>query len=314
MYSLRVIRDQDECEGAWRRSVPQESIWDLWEVRACFHRHFQRPSFFIAAEANAGLCGLLPLSWIEEAQCYGYFPGETWQGKTWLEQNRILAQDPDVFQGLFSQCPSAYHLRYLLPTDTVPEGAKAVDEIGYLFLPPQYNFDIENYFREFSHRTAKRLKRELAAIEELGVQYRYDDLSDFEFFVRMNIERFGTLSYFSDPRFLEGFRSLMGFLHERGWLRMTTVLVGGDVAAVDMGCIHRGAYTLLGGGTNAGFPGVAKLINLHHMRRGCEERLESVDFLCGDFKWKTLFHLTHRPLYLLSTVKRETDLKPGASV
>jgi hypothetical protein len=37
---------------------------------------------------------------------------------------------------------------------------------------------------------------------------------------------------------------------------------------------------------------------LHHLRRACDERLDCVDFLCGDFAWKPLFHLRPRPLFL----------------
>jgi hypothetical protein len=71
---------------------------------------------------------------------------------------------------------------------------------------------------------------------------------------------------------------------------------------VDMGCVYQGVYTLLAGGTNSRYLGVAKLINFHHMQRACEEKLKRVDFLCGDFNWKKLFHLTPRPLYLMTNI------------
>ena len=56
----------------------------------------------------------------------------------------------------------------------------------------------------------------------------------------------------------------------------------------------------------ADFPSVAKLINLHHMQRACRERLNLIDFLCGDFSWKKKFHLTENPLYLLSNYTTKT--------
>jgi hypothetical protein len=39
------------------------------------------------------------------------------------------------------------------------------------------------------------------------------------------------------------------------------------------------------------------VINFHHMTWACHQRLDLVDFLCGDFGWKERFHLTARPLY-----------------
>jgi len=311
MDGFRAVTDPDECQGAWKRAVPAEMVSDLWEVRDCFQRHFRRPAHFIVAEdgpTNGEVRGFLPLSWIEEVHCYGYFPGETWHGKTWLEQNRIVAADEDTLAELLGNCPGDYHLRYLIPRDYGDSDHQAVDEVGYLFLPPQYDYDMENYFQEFSHKSAKRIRRELDAFSASGVSYRHDELSDFDWLVELNVGRFGKDSYFYDLRFREGFRSLMHFLHDKGWLRLTALLIGGETAAVDIGCVYRGTYTLLAGGTHDGHPGVAKLINVHHMTRACQERFEAVDFLCGAFSWKQLFHLKPRPLYLLSSVPAEVSL------
>ena len=311
MVSFRVVTALEECREVWERAIPEETITDLWEVRECFQRHFRRPAYFIVAEAAGRICGLLPLSWIEESLCYGYFPGETWENKTWLEQNRVPIRGDALLADLLSYCPSPYHLRYLLPVDSIAENDHVIDETGYLFVPAHYDYDIENYFQQFSHRSAKRIKRELAAIEDRGVRYRRDDTGDFEHLVRLNLRRFGTSSYFHDRRFLQSFRSLMDLLNDGGWLRLTTLMIGGEPAAVDLGCIYRGVYTLLAGGTHGGSPGVAKLINVYHMRRACEERLRLVDFLCGDFSWKRLFHLTPRPLYLLSNAEVESHPPDG---
>jgi len=307
MCTTRVVTDLAECQALWRRVMPVEALTDLWEVRECFQRHFQRPASFVVAEDGDRVRGLLPLSWIEESNCFGCFPGETWEGKTWLEQNRVPADSPAVLASMLARCEAPYHLRYLLPPDGVAGGGVSgggavVDEIGYLFLPPRYGFELEAYFgQELSHKFAKKLKRDIRRIEELGVSYRLDELGDFDHLVRLNVERFGQRSYFADQRFRESFRDLMHLLHRWRCLRVTTVLIGGEPAAVDMGCVYRGVYTLVAGGTHGDYKGVAKLINVHHMQRACRERLRQVDFLCGDFCWKTLFRLTPRPLYLLST-------------
>ncbi len=307
---IRVITDLDECQTVWQAVIPNESITDLWEVRTCFQRHFKRPVKFIVAEDNNGICGMLPLSLIEELRCYGFFPGETWHGKTWLEQNRIYFRN-GAPQALLSRFNLPYHLRYISAHGSVPDSELRVDEIGYLFSPPQYEYDINNYFAEFSRKSIKQILRDIALLEKLGVTYRYDDMADFDLMIQLNISRFGAESYFYDTRFRDSFRSLAHFLHDNGWLRFTTVLIGKVPAAVDMGCIYSGVYTLLAGGTNNRFPGVAKLINLHHMQRACNERIQQVDFLCGDFNWKKLFHLTPRPLFLLTNLP--SDIPQPAS-
>jgi hypothetical protein len=301
IYGVRITTDLDECQAIWQAVIPGEHITDLWEVRSCFQQHYMRPLNFIVVEDDQGICGLLPLSLIEELRCYGYFPGEIWHGKTWLEQNRIYHRNGGP-QALLSCCNLPYHLNYLAVPESQTDGDLVVDEIGYLFSPPQYDYDIQNYFTEFSHKSIKQILREVAALESRGVSYRYDDLADFELMIQLNISRFGTNSYFYDRRFRESFRRLANFLHDKGWLRFTTVSIGHEPAAVDMGCLYKGEYTLLAGGTNPRFPGVAKLINLHHIQRACNERMHQVDFLCGDFNWKKLFHLSPRPLFMLSNL------------
>ena len=305
MCNIRITNDFEQCRDVWNRTVSRDTVWDLWEFRACFQEHYRRPACFISAEASNGLTEILPLSWIEESQRYGYFPGETWQNKTWLEQNRVPA-DNEKLGKMLEHCPGQYYLRYLLPPlESVSQNKLVVDEVGYLFRPSDYNYDMENYFQQFSKKSAKNIKREIASLQD-GASYRYDGISDFEHLVQLNIKNFGDQSYFYDPRFRESFRTLMHYLNEKGWLRITTVIINGDIAAIDIGCVYRGDYTLLGGGTNRDYPGVAKLINLHHMQRGCRERFNLIDFLCGDFSWKQKFHLTERPLYLLSNCSLET--------
>lgn len=309
MFDIRIVRDIEECRELWQRHIPPEVVSDLWEVRHCFHRHFGHTPYFIVAEDAGRSCGLMPLSRIEDRHILGYFPGETWAGKTWLEQNRLPVRDEAVLEAMLSRCHQPYQLRYLLPLDTVPTPRQTVDEIGYLFLPPKYHYDMENYFQEFSHKSAKRIRKEIAALQARAT-FRYDDPADFEHLVNLNLSRFGADSYYYDPRFREGFRDLMGFLRDKGWLRITTVVMDGEPAAVDLGCVYRGAYTVLAGGTHGGYPGVAKLINHRHMEFACEEKVSQVDFLCGDFSWKSLFHLTPRPLYLMSNLPVH-DVRPA---
>ncbi|MBN1456301.1 MAG: GNAT family N-acetyltransferase [Sedimentisphaerales bacterium] len=304
MYDIRIINDLEQCRDIWDRTIPQETVWDIWEFRACFQKHFQRPACFITAENSGGPVEILPLSWIEESQRYGYFPGETWQDKTWLEQNRIPS-DNAILCNMLDSCPGPYYLRYLLPSSgPVPQNNCVVDEIGYLFRPADYDYDIENYFQQFSKKSAKNIKREIASLQARAC-FRYDDISDFEHLIQLNVNNFGDSSYFYDRRFRESFREIMHYLNEKGWLNIITVIINSEIAAVDIGCVHQGDYTLLGGGTNRNYPGVAKLINLHHMQRGCREKFNLLDFLCGDFSWKQKFHLTARPLYLLSNCSSE---------
>lgn len=298
MIRIRTSEDIEECRRLWQKAWPAACLFDLWPVRACFHEHFDAPPLFLIAEEKGRIQGILPLSWIEEEDCFGYFPGETWQGRTWVEQNRIIFRGAAVFRELLAHMPGPACIRYLTG-ESLPKDADPVfeDEEGYLFIPGLYGHCFETYMGQFSGKSRKKLRRELAALEDRGVVFRHDDVRDLEQLFGMNRESFGEYSYFRDARFLNAFESLAAWLNDNGHLRVTTALIGGRIAAVDMGALLGATYTVLAGGTCSEFPGVAKLINFHHLEYACRNRLEVVDFLCGDFGWKRRFHLTPRRLY-----------------
>ena len=307
MAHISIVTDIRACRRLWEENLPPVGITDLWDVRDCFHRHYRRPVCFIVATDAQGICGLLPLSWIEEQGHFGFFPGETWQGKTWLERNHVLASSPTVLEDMLACCPGPFHLRYLLPLEFTPQNGFGIDELNYSFLPSTCDWQMENYFQVFSHRTSKRLRKEVDALEARGLTYRRDETSDYDLLVELNRQRFGESSYFHDPRFAGSLGDLVELLAARSWLRMTTISHADSAVAVDMGCLYGGVYSLLAGGTHADYPGIAKLINLHHLTRACHERYREVDFLCGDFSWKPLFHLTPRPFFLISDCARAPE-------
>jgi len=310
MIYIRILEDLDVCREIWENAQAVGNLFDLWPVRVCFATAFGRKPFFIVAEENGHIVGILPLSRMDDPESFGFFPGELWAGKTWLEQNRITAADTRVARALLDSVPGSMHLRYMSPCPLFSEiQPLELDEVGYLFLPGRYQYRFDAYLQEFKAKSRKKISRELAALTTPGVAYRYNDLADVEPFFRMNLEAFGGRSYFNDPRFLKSFEKMMAWLSAKGMLRITTVLIGGRIAAVDVGAVldtsRKGSiYTVLAGGTDPEFPGIAKLINFHHLEWACRMQLDSVDFLCGDFGWKERFHLTPRPLYQIRVPAR----------
>ena len=298
MITIRTSEDIEYGARIWEQVWPRRSIFDLWDVRARFASCFNNRPYFIVAEESGEIAGFLALSWIEESRSYGQFPGETWQAKTWLEQNKIPARSGQALEALLGSVPGELHLRYI-SADGLPEGSfpLAVDEVGYLFYPGRYDYRFDTYMKEFSTKSRKKMSREIDGLQSNGVSFRYDHQNDIEWMFRKNLESFGEFSYFKDPRFLASYEQLVAWLSDNKFLRVTTVLLGGEIAAVDIGTVWNRQYTVLAGGTNPEFPGVAKIINLHHLDWACRQRLTVVDFLCGDFGWKNRFHLTHRPLY-----------------
>ena len=304
MDSVRIFQDPDVCQKLWERFWPKACIFDLWPVRACFMKHYQRPPFFILADGGHRESRLLALSWIEEEGVFGHFPGETWQGKTWLEQNKITGTGRQSLQKLMNNLPEKCFIRYL-DGDFLPpwERPVSIDEIGYLFFPKQYNFSFENYKSEFSRKSRKKIEREINQLHAQKVEFRHNHMADISRMFEMNLLAFGEMSYFYDHRFFKAFVDLITFLDQNNLLRVTSVTIGGRLAAVDVGALWENTYTVIAGGTDPDFPGVAKLINFHHIEWACCQRLDVVDFLCGDFNWKSKFRLHPRPLYKICSTE-----------
>ncbi len=300
---LRVVSDITQCECLWNRFIGHDpmSIFDLWVVRDIFHSRYGHTPFFVLDEGSSGTRGFLPLSAIDEQGCYGFFPGETWHGQTWIERNRFYAESPSVLDGMTASLDGYFNLRYI-EAEKMPVGYEdfALDETGFLFCPPDYGYSYDTYLEVFPRKSLKKLMREVQEVGSPGVSFRFDELKDFDILVEMNVSLHGEDSYFSDPRFVSSFEGLLSWLAREGFLRITTVLIGGKVAAIDIGSLWKGQYTIFGGGVSHEFPGVAKLINFHHLETACRERHEFVDFLCGNFNWKERFRLKPRHTYKIA--------------
>ncbi len=348
---IAIIEDKATCERLWKHLYPRDNVFDLWEVREIFARHFGRKNCFVVHCAGKNqtispgknntpgitgneidindIDGVLPLSWIEEKNQYSFFPGETWKGRTWMEQNKIIAPDKAVMAQLLHGIPGNAEIRYLCPdhlkknseadgnNEGVPMPALSwnldIDETGYLFHPENHGIkevQYPGYLGLFAGKSRKKILAEIRGIEKKGVRFRYNDPEDVEIMFQFNRDNFGENGYFHDPRFLNAFRELAQMLHRENMLRVVTVLVDNEVAAVDMAAVWNHTCSFLAGGTSKAVPGIAKLINLHHIQWVCchEQRLgnmplediHTLDFLCGDFGWKERFHLSCRPLYKIT--------------
>ncbi len=298
MTNIRIVQDPVACRDLWERLWPQTGLFDLWPVRACFMNHYQRPPLFVTEEHPVDHPPLfMALAWIEEGGYFGHFPGETWQGKTWLEQNKLIGVAGREPEAIMEKVPGSVSIRYLDENYLFPATDPMVDEVGYLFIPAQYDFSFAAYRGSFPGKTRKKFDREIGRLQENSITWRHDDPADVERMMKLNLSAFGERSYFFDTRFLHGFIDLIAFLKQNNMLRITSILIGGRLAAVDVGALWNHTYTVLAGGTDPEFPGVAKLINFHHIEWACRQRLALVDFLCGDFAWKSRFRLQPRPLF-----------------
>lgn len=293
----RIVADLEECGLLWKTLLTPRYVSDLWEFRLCFHRHYKNTPYFIILEDEQGVCAMLPLCYVPEGDMFVFFPGETWKGRTWLERTPVYLRDPEYLAEAVSLCPDMTYLRYLELDGNFLPPEMDEDEIGYLLYPPVLEYDISQYYGRFTWKKLKAIKKEVSVFGTPQAVFHVNRLSDYDSLVRMNVENFGVHSYFHDTRFAEGFRDALHFLERRGWLRLVCLSVNGRAIAADLAALFQGSYVVFLGGTHPEHRGVAKAMNMHHIEYAFEQRVLRVDFLCGDFYWKKIWHLDPEPLY-----------------
>ena len=310
MNRKRVISDPLACERLWKACIPAYSVSDQWEFRMCFQRHFNNQTCFLVLEDSKGISGMLPLSHIQHLDMKSFFPGEIWNNKTWIERTQIYAREPGICEELLSLCQDRTFLRYMEISDENSSSQLELDEVGYVLYPTLLDYDMANFRQRFSNKKFKSILKTINTIMEMGGRFHVNRLEDFNLLVKMSIEKFGEESYLFDHRFRESFRDVMNYLRDKGWLRMISLELEGEIAAVDLGAVYNRTYTVFLGGVFSGLPGIAKVMNMHHIDYALQNRLFKLDFLCGDFHWKKLWHLDPEPLYKLIT----PDLEEKAGI
>ena len=297
MIERRVVTDPYRCEKLWKSFIPVRSVSDLWEFRMCFHHFYKNRFRFHVMEEKGNIYGILPLSHIDDLDIMTFFPGETWKNKTWLERTPIYAINHDILYRLLSDCTERTYLRYIeCDAEYLPDQVTS-DEIGYVIYPGQFNYDKENYRTRFSHKKFKSIMRDINTILDMGASFHINRIEDFELLVEMSIEQYGADSYLQDTRFRKSFREIIRFLNQKGCLRMVSMELEGRIMAVDVGAIYNGVYTIFLGGVFSRVPGLPKAMNMYHIDYALKNRIAKVDFLCGDFNWKKLWHFNEEPLF-----------------
>jgi len=299
MIARRVVTDPYLCEKLWKSIIPARSVSDLWEFRMCFQKYYKNRFSFLVMEERGNIYGILPLSCIDSLDIMTFFPGETWKDKTWLERTPVYAINHDILYRLLSDCTERTYLRYMEgDAEYIPDQLVS-DETGYVVYPGRLKYDKENYRARFSNKKYKSIMRDVNTIMDMGASFHLNRIEDFELLVEMSIERYGTDSYLQDTRFRESFRDIIRFLDQKGYLRMVSLELDGKTMAVDAGALYNGVYTIFLGGIFSRIPGLPKAMNMYHIDYALNNRAYKVDFLCGDFNWKKLWHLDEEPLFKL---------------
>lgn len=300
---LKIQRDPSVMETLWQQFSPNQSVFDLWEVRNAFLGGYgYQPLFVTLVEKGINFeetVGVLPLCIDPDTDPNTY----RWYGTNWPEDNTFFVRDHELIPLLLVAAPNPLIIDCIKPNT----------DLDFLMDFPGFTRDSEKkYFLDltkcptvdaFLARLKKKrrynLKRDRKRIQSLSPVVRINHPGDIEHMFALNIARFrqkhpdspDDYSTFEKDRQKNAFRNLIKNA-ERYQTRLITTVIDGEVAAVEMGLVYNKTYYALNAGSAVWkYSGIGVYSNLlvieDAIRLGCT----TVDFLEQAQNWKHLWQL-----------------------
>lgn len=290
---FQIETNLDNCQKLWKEFSPQSHLFDLWEYRLCFYKGYSYQPYFIVGLDLGKPAGILPLWFEKKGSFYTFFGG------TFPEPNNFFIEDKSKISNFVEQCPRYTALYYIEESETTYYPFREGEPKFYLEMR-KYNNDINQFISSFSKKHRKNLRYELRQFEKRGYSTRYNHLEDFEKMIALNQKRFKKSSDFNEQEMVVSMKELMYLAYHQNKLNMISLIINGQVEAVELAVIHNNCYYVLCGGRNLEIENIGKLMIVEHIKRALSRNISKLDFLSSESGWKKLWHLETEKLFEFS--------------
>lgn len=311
--NLQVFSKQNEIKDIWNAFSPNESVFDLWDVRNAFSQAYNFDPYFLTLIKQKGadnkILGALPL-WKNSDKLEPADDADAcdagkyvWFGSNWPEDNVFFATDVDFIPLLLIAAPKKLELacirskpEYQLLTD-FPSFEKEEEEKYFLDLTKISCLD--DYLRILRKKKRYNLKRDRKRILALNPRIILNQPQHLEELFSLNIKRFREVfpdepneqSAFEDERRKNVFRNLQKFAGIYQTRTIATVIKG-KIEAVEFGLVHHKTYYALNAGADiSSYSGLGVFSNLLILEDALKLGCTKIDFLEGDNNWKESWQL-----------------------
>ncbi|MFA6393912.1 MAG: GNAT family N-acetyltransferase [Patescibacteria group bacterium] len=298
MFKIKEIIDPEECKNIWNELSPNESIYDNWDFRYCFHKYAPAPLHFFAGYLNDELIGLLPLEYINEEGGYlGYFAEE------FMEENRLFIKPgrekyiPDFYDSVKGDIM----IDDLSGEDAFTSGLPLEDYKYVLPLNGLKGFK-DHLEKSFSSKRRRQFLKVNSEIEKNGIKIIHNNYDDIDLLFELNIKRHGKESYLSEPHKKEIFKDLASLFK----VEMLTAEISGKKQGVSYSILHNGVYNYLSVGANlTGYSSLGAYIGMKNIDYAILSGARVFDAGLGDCGWKHLWHFDRVPQYSLARINNQ---------
>lgn len=289
MISFDTITDEDECRRLWEAFSKKQTIWDLWDFRACFHsKDFDFN--FIAGKGNGNLMGVLPLVIYKPDGSYTYF------GDDFPEQNKFLLKDKKNLHSFLDKCPKETEIYYISSEEAKHYNFSLGDRRYFLNLL-NYGSSFENFLRSFNKKHRKNLSYDLRKLEKSGYTTEKNKIEDFKRLIALNRQMFGSESNYWEEEFISSMKKLIKIAAKKKILDLISVKIDSKAEAVGLGIAYNGIYSVLGSGRNIKIKNLGKVLVAEQIKSAIAHKCREIDFLATESSWKELWNFESEQMY-----------------
>jgi len=281
-----IISNINSCFELWQEFSPRKTLFDVWEFRLAFYEAYKYKPCFLLLRNQSEQLALLPLWYEDDKMRYSWFGGD------WQEEVRFFAKHSKYIQFLLSCAPSPLLLNAISQDSVGPLKRKIgleADEPKYVLALDGFR-DHKDYLMTIKKKTRQNLRRNTRKIEIQNPTIIIDNFSDIEHLIRLSKERFKQKNEetdWEDPRRAEAFRQVIKLAGKSYKTRMISVMIGNEIAGVDLVALFGGCYYTLRCGYNVkDFPGIGSFINLLEIDDAIKLGTKKIDFLQDNYEWK----------------------------
>ncbi len=304
---LKITNEITECQNLWQQFSPDESIFDLWEIRVAFYNGYKFNPYFLSFYKDQEIIGLLPL-WFNSNPTFGKlvsdFEKYTWFGGGWPEDNLFFVKNEDIIPLMLLAAPKPLELACVqpLPKYDFLESLTgwSLEEDKKYFLDLSNVKTIDDFLAHLKKKKRYNLKRDKRRILEHSPKIIIDSGSNLEKMFELSIERFKTKypddpseqSAFEDPRRKVVFRDLVSNA-DKYQARLITTIINAKVEAVEFGLVYKKTYYAFNAGVDVShFSGLGVFSNLLVIEDALNLGCTKIDFLESDNNWKASWQLS----------------------
>ncbi len=294
MKQVNCETDPAKAKVLWEAFSPNETIYDLWEFRACFWQAKPLPLRFYALYEKDELVVLLPL---QDNQAEGYLE---FLADDFMESNRLFCRPGHEAQalGLVKEIKRTLRLYDVVFKDAPPRPWEREDYSYYADLEGLLSFD--DYLRRYfpDRRRRQNFRQTFSRLEkQRRLEVAYDNFVDLDKLMQLNQKQFGAESYLASPAERQAFQNVLKLPLEKCFI---TLKIDGQPAAYSLAVIYNSVYYYLIAGADRSLePDAFKYLTKLNIELALKKKARIFKAGLGDCGWKNFWHFKQREEYKL---------------